>query len=381
MGGQDGRNAHARGDRLGAARGVAAAGTPRRRSDVGAALVLGRLRAAARELDLAGRRILVAVSGGVDSTVLLHGLHALREPLGLELRVGHVHHGLRGAEADADAEAVRALAERLALPVAWERVAPRALREGVASRVRPTLQEAARRLRYDALRRLAAEAGAERIATAHNADDQAETVLLRLLRGSGPDGLCGIPRRAGDGLVVRPLLALRRRDVLAYARSRGLTWREDSSNAETHYARNRLRRVWLPGLARDFNPQLLRSLARLAEAQQQDREWIEALVASEAARRFELRDGVLHLRTDGWSDTPDALARRLVRHALAQMGAGREVTRVHIDRMLHFLRAAPRRGSGRRVLELPIGLRLVREAGEGGGYTLHQIRVEPQPAC
>ena len=149
---------------------------------------------AVTRLGLAGRRVLVAVSGGLDSTALLHLLHAQARRHRLELSVGHVNHGLRGEASDADEAAVRALADALGLPVRSLRADPRPRREGGPSRSRPTLQEAAREARYEALRELAAELGAERIATAHTADDQAETVLLRLLRGSGPDGLARHPR-------------------------------------------------------------------------------------------------------------------------------------------------------------------------------------------
>jgi tRNA(Ile)-lysidine synthase len=313
-------------------------------------------RALAR-LELAGRRVLVAVSGGLDSTALLHLLHAQAGRHRLVLSVGHVNHGLRGAESDADEAAVHALSARLGLPVRSLRADPRPRREGGPSRARPTLQEAAREARYAGLRQLAAEHGAERIATAHTADDQAETVLLRLLRGSGPDGLGGIPERSPDGVIVRPLLAVSRAELTAFAAERGLDWREDASNAKAEYARNRLRLRWLPGLAEEFNPRLLRALAGLAEAQRRDAEWIASQVEREAASRFSTEDGWLRIDAKDWQALPEALARRVARAALARCGAGREVSRVHLARMLAFLRTA-RTG---KQLELPGGLRLVRE--------------------
>ncbi|MBW2665831.1 MAG: tRNA lysidine(34) synthetase TilS [Deltaproteobacteria bacterium] len=169
-------------------------------------MVLQELERAIRRLDLAGRRVLVAVSGGVDSTVLVVGLAELARLHRLELTIGHVNHGLRGAESTADEHAVRTLAGKLGVPVAVETIDPHALRSEGPSRDRPTLQEAARTLRYRALRALCARFEAAPIATAHNADDQAETVLLRLLRGTGPDGLGGIPEQSPDAAVVRPLL-------------------------------------------------------------------------------------------------------------------------------------------------------------------------------
>jgi tRNA(Ile)-lysidine synthase len=294
--------------------------------------------------------------------VLAHALHRLAGPLALRVSLAHVHHGLRGADADADEASVAALAARLGVPFAGRRVAPRELVRGASSsRSRPTLQEAARRLRADALRALAGELGAAHVATAHTADDQAETVLLRLLRGCGPEALGGIAERSDDGFVVRPLLRASRSDVLAHARRHELTWREDPSNADPRYARSRLRHAWLPGLARDFNPGLLRAIGDLAEAQRRESEWTAAWVEQEARRRFEAQpDGSLRIEAKGWdpATTPDALARRLARLAMRRAGAGRDVTRAHVERIVRFWREG-RRGS---AVELPGGLHLARDA-------------------
>jgi tRNA(Ile)-lysidine synthase len=308
-------------------------------------------------LGLAGRRVLAAVSGGLDSSVLLHALHACAGRHRLVLSVGHVNHGLRGEASDGDEAAVLALAGQLGLPARSRRADPRPLREGGSSRSRPTLQEAARAARYGALREIARELGAEHIATAHSADDQAETLLLRLLRGSGPDGLAGIPERSADGVIVRPLLGLGRHEIAAYAAARGLSWREDASNARADYARNRLRLHWLPGLAREFNPRLLRSLAGLAEAQQRDREWIDMQVEREAIARFSVDGTWLIIEAKDWTELPEALARRVARAALQRVGIGREVTRTHLARVLAFLRKAR---PGTRI-ELPVGRTLWRE--------------------
>jgi len=318
--------------------------------------------------------LLVAVSGGVDSVVLAHALHAVRERCGLVLSIGHVNHALRGAASEADEAAVRALAARLGVSVAVRRAPPAPLREGRSSRDRPTLQEAARTLRYQALREMAEAAGARWIATAHTADDQAETVLLRLLRGAGPDGLGGIPERSPDGRILRPLLGVSREEVLAHARGRGIAWREDASNARDAYARNRLRRHWLPGLARDFNPRLLRSLADLAEAMRRDAEWTAAPVAEAEARLFSKEGEWLCIERKDWDTLPEALARRLARLALRRAGRGRDVSRPHLRRMLAFFRA----GRAGTAIELPGGLELARE---GERFRLGPSRVFPRGGC
>ena len=259
-------------------------------------------------------------------------------------------------------------------PVSSRSTSCGALRGGTSSRARPTLQEAARRARYDALCALAAELGAARIATAHTLDDQVETVLLRLLRGTGADGLAGIPARSADGRIVRPLLGVPRADVEVWARTQGLAWREDPSNASTDYARNRLRRDWLPGLAEAFNPRLLRAIGDLAEAAGRDAEWIGEQVEREAGAIFaEIPQG-LRLAAAPWRGLPDALARRLVRRALHQLGAARDVRRRHLLRAVAFLREGR---PGTRI-ELTGGIVLRRDRD---AFVLERAGVDPRGSC
>ena len=337
--------------------------------------LLAELARAARALDLAGHPLLVAASGGIDSSVLAHGLHAIAGALELRLALGHVNHGLRGAASDADQGFVETLATKLDAPLLARRVAPRALQSGVSSRARPTLQEAARRLRYAALEAMAREAGAERIVTAHTLDDQAETVLLRLLRGSGPSGLGGIPERSPDGRVVRPLLRVSRAEIERFAAERGLSWREDASNRDPAYARARLRRDFVRGLGEAFNPRWLRAVADLAEAQRRESEWIDERVAEEARARLARDGGAWRLMCAGWESLPEALARRLARHALRAAGAGRDLSRRHLERTLAFL-AKGRTGA---TLELPGGLRLVHARGFVSLY--RKSGGQPQHGC
>lgn len=332
------------------------------------------LHAACRSLGLAGRRVLVAVSGGVDSTVLAHGLARGAEALGIELVLGHVNHGLRGADSDADEASVRALATALGAPVGVAQVEPRRLREGRSSRARPTLQEAARRVRYEALEKLAAERGAERIATAHTLDDQAETVLMRLLRGAGPDGLGGIPERSPDGRIVRPLLRVTRAEIERYARAQCLSWREDASNRDPRTARGRLRTGGLAELAAALNPRWLRAIGDLAEAQRGDAAWIASAVESEAQRLVRREGEGWRMARSGWEALPDPLATRVVRRALRESGAARHVSGAHLRRALAFLR----RGRAGSRLELPGGLVL---CCERDAFRLLGAGVAPPPAC
>jgi tRNA(Ile)-lysidine synthase len=302
-------------------------------------------------------RVLVAVSGGLDSVSLADILLGLRERLGFGVVLAHVNHGLRGEESEDDEAFVRTLASDWQVPVAVRRVDSAGLREDRSSRDRPTRQEAAREARYAALSEMAAGSGAAVVATAHTADDQAETVLLRLLRGTGPDGLGGIPERSPDGRVWRPLLGISRSDLESRALERRLRWREDSSNASDDYTRNRLRRHWLPGLTAEFNPRLLRALASLAEAQRGDSEFIGAQVDREVGCRFSNEDGWLRIDAKDWETLPPALALRLARAAMQRCGAARHVSRVHLERMSRFLS----RGRSGTQIEVPGGLKLVRD--------------------
>jgi len=313
-------------------------------------------------LGLAGERILVAVSGGIDSCVLLAALAARASALDVAVCVGHVDHGLRGAESDADAAFVVEVAEALGLPVGVEHAPPAPLREGASNRDRPTLQEAARTVRYAALERMAGDMRASRIATAHTLDDQAETVLMRLLRGTGPEGLGGIRELSRDGRLLRPLLGVSREEIAAYASEHGIAWREDSSNAGDHYTRNKLRRDWIPRLRAEFNPQLLRAIGNLAEAQRRESDWMGEQADAVAARLFRKREDGIEIEAGEWDRYPDALARRLIARAMAELGAGRHVSRVHLERAIAFLRgeAGDRVGA---AIELPGGLMLMRRSG------------------
>lgn len=215
----------------------------------------------------AGDGVVVGVSGGPDSLCLLDVLWRLQGALGLRLHVAHLHHGLRGAGADEDALFVAAEAAARRLPVTVGSVR---LAEGGGSSV--SLEAAAREARYHFLHRVADAVGASRIAVGHTRDDQAETVLIRLLRGAGPPGLAGIAPVRADG-VVRPLLEVGRQEAERYCRERGLTPRRDPTNEDLSITRNRVRHLLLPFLRREFNPSVDRALVALAGLAREDEAW------------------------------------------------------------------------------------------------------------
>ena len=230
-----------------------------------------------RSLLAAGQRVCVAVSGGADSTALLCALAAARAEMGLVLSVLHVHHGIRGAEADADAAFVAQLAERLGLRCTIARGdAP-----AIAEREKISLETAARTLRYAEFARVFRSGQVDAIATAHTRDDQAETVLMKLLRGAWTEGLSGIHSTLeieGAGRVVRPLLAVRRAEIEAYLRALGQNWCEDLSNRDPAHTRNRVRHELLPAL-RQYNPAVEEQLARMAALARDEEAYWQAEVA------------------------------------------------------------------------------------------------------
>lgn len=311
--------------------------------------------------------VLAAVSGGADSVALLHFLATDRERTGrpASLAVGHVNHGLRGRHSDEDAAFVRDLAARLALPYFEEMVPTGVLRPAGAAASEPgslASEDLARRVRYEALDRLAALAGAAVVATAHTADDQTETVLFRMARGAGLRGLSGMRSRARvHGVrVIRPLLDVTREQVLAYLALHGHWHREDASNANLGAARNFLRHEILPRLRDGVNAGVRDALLRQADLFRE----LDGYLEAEARRvlpevTLSAEEGKIVLDADRLVSYPKLLRSYIFRCALNDLdGVAREVLATHVD-VLHFL-ANDRRG---RSADFPMGVRVRRERG------------------
>jgi tRNA(Ile)-lysidine synthase len=258
-----------------------------------------------------GEAVLAAVSGGADSVALLDVLRDLAPELGLTLHAVHVHHGLR-AQADADAGFTRALCADLGVPFHLERVTVRKEPpwEG--------LEAEARRARYAAFREVARRVGAARVATAHTADDQAETVLMRLLEGAGPRGLAGIaPVR---GIYVRPLLGARRTDIEAHLRERSLAWVEDASNRDMRFLRNRIRHDVLRFLAGAVESDIVPHLARSATLVRSLVDDLERVAARELPRFGRRGAAGWVLRIEDLARLPAEVAAEAVRQAACDLG-------------------------------------------------------------
>ncbi|MFD2611530.1 tRNA lysidine(34) synthetase TilS [Paenibacillus gansuensis] len=300
-----------------------------------------------------GQALLVAVSGGPDSVALLHLLHRLSAAWKFRLYAAHVNHQFRGSESDEEEDFVRKIAEDLGVPCETVRInVPAYIEESGLN-----LQTAARQKRYEFLHKTAVAFGASAIVTAHHADDQAETVLMRIIRGTGSGGLAGIPirRREKNVELIRPLLRIYKSEILQYLQNLRIPYRNDSSNELRKYTRNRIRLDVLPYLSR-LNPHLPDSLNRLAETAAAEEEYMEGetlavyerIVRHEGDRfTFSGRDfASLHL----------ALQRRVIKLILSYLAPGGDVSdfqkiegirhavtlnrtssiRIDLDRMIEF---------------------------------------------
>lgn len=223
----------------------------------------------ANEMILPGERIIVAVSGGPDSMVLLHILHHLSSSLSCELIAAHLNHQLR-PEADEEQSFVQTVCQEWGLPCYSRRVDIAAH----AAEQKRNVEDLGREERYGFFTDLASRLAADKIATAHHQDDQAETVLMHMIRGTGIKGLRGI--LPVQGKVIRPLLSTSKNDILSYAEANGLVYCTDESNQDTSFLRNRIRHYLLPALQQDYNPQMVRSLSNLACIALHEDAWMEA---------------------------------------------------------------------------------------------------------
>lgn len=271
-----------------------------------------------------GDRIAVGVSGGADSVALLRFLAALRPQFGWDLVVCHIHHGLRGAEADRDEHFVRALAEQLGLPCAVSRIDAAAL----ALRDHISVEEAGRMARYAFFAQTAGEGG--RIATAHTLDDSIETVLMNLVRGTGLRGLCGIPRIRGN--IVRPLLDCTRAEVEDYLGALGQPYCTDSTNLTDDYTRNRIRHDILPRLCA-LNPNFPGAMARMLPRLAAQQALTDCLAAQSAQQLHAACGG---LSRQGLSALPEPVCDRLLLRLLEQNRL--PVSAAAVERMTETLR-------------------------------------------
>jgi len=335
-----------------------------------------------------GMRLAVALSGGADSVALLRALAARRNELGLVLHAAHLHHGLRGPEADGDLEFCRELAAKLGIPFHQARVDTAQAARADAKTGKPaesgkpteTIEEAARRLRYSWFRQLLSKELLHAMATAHTLDDQAETVLAKFLRGAWTEGLAGISPRLEnpEGCIVRPLLATKRSEIEAYLNALGQPWREDSTNRHLTFTRNRIRHELLP-LLEGWNPRLREHLAQMAELAHDEEAWWQAELARLVPQLIlpgrpargggraagEGSGAAVAIEVGRLVALAPAVQRRLIRHAAETFGAALDFPATEAVRSLALGGRAGQR------LALPQGLCAERTARE--------LRLSVQP--
>ncbi|NLO90168.1 MAG: tRNA lysidine(34) synthetase TilS [Clostridia bacterium] len=292
-----------------------------------------------------GERILLAVSGGADSVALAHVMHRLKEEYEITLHIAHLNHMLRGEEAERDARFASTFAQKLGIHC----TVGRADAAQLAEKEKLSLEEAARKVRYEFLANTAEKVGAAKIAVGHNADDRAETLLLHLLRGTGPEGLEGIRPKYKN--VIRPLLEVTREEIERYCSEHRLSFVWDSTNEEVIYTRNKIRHDLLPVL-KGYNPNIVKALNRTAEILLFENEYmdLETRKVFKEVVISEKDGGKLILPIKKFTPLHKALQRRIIRHCWTWVtGIEEGLEYKHVERVRNFIY----KGSTGKKLVLP----------------------------
>jgi tRNA(Ile)-lysidine synthase len=294
-----------------------------------------------------GDKVIVAVSGGPDSICLLDALDGLSKELEISLVVAHYNHGLREEEDEAETRLVQDITESMKLPC----------ETGKADHLRrqnSSVEERARDARYAFLEGVRANHVAQKIALGHNHNDQAETVLMRILRGSGPPGLAGIPP-VRDNKIIRPLIEVKREEIMEYLKVRRLPYAFDSSNMDTRYLRNRIRLELLPML-QDYQPQIIDRLCRLSNIIREEDLFMESMASDWIDREAEQdAEGNISVPLSSFINLPEPLRNRVARHSLKKIGRSlRQIGYDHIQSVLDLAEAR----NPQSMIDLPNGLKV-----------------------
>lgn len=319
--------------------------------------MLRAVRDALRRVGVApGARLVVAVSGGPDSLALLYSLHNLASEFGYELHGAHLNHSLRGADSDADASFVEQTFRSLDIPCTVEKADVSAFRQ--AQKI--SLEDAARRLRYDFFARVADEQSADCVALGHTSDDQAETVLLHLIRGSGLAGLRGMDYQSDvefSGVkmkLLRPLLGISRQETTRFCRALKLQPRLDVSNLSTEFSRNRVRLEILPQME-VINPAVKNSLVRLSRSVARDFSYLQSEVDSVLDSVITVQDGVVHVDRTTFADLASSIKHHMIRRAVLLAKSDLiDLTQYHVEEMIRLMSGQPGK-----FLNLPGGLQFL----------------------
>jgi tRNA(Ile)-lysidine synthase len=318
--------------------------------------VLGKVLHTIKRLDMVkkGEKVLLAVSGGPDSMFLFHAFHNLKDRLGIELLVANIDHGIRGKASVRDSQFVMRIARSFGIPCMSLRVDRATYRENN----KLSQEEIARKVRYDFLISSARRRGASVIATGHTLDDHAETIVMRIVRGTALRGVVGIPpvRRTRNSRIIRPLIEVTKEEVVDFLKRHTIPYRVDHTNLQDDYFRNRIRNRLLPYLMR-YNPRIKYALVNLAENLREDFEFITEEkrrkrllpVSGRSQRSLKLKDIIIQ---------PTALRKEIMRDALAEAGANiKKVSYKHWKDVDNFIRLKQKGKS----IDLPGGIRIRKE--------------------
>jgi tRNA(Ile)-lysidine synthase len=310
-----------------------------------------------------GERILVGVSGGPDSMALLHLLIQLAPDYHIQLGIAHLNHRLRGAAGKRDAAVVYKTAKTLGIPCHIRSADVMKVKK----KLKLSLEDAARRVRYAFFNKIMRSTGYDKLAVGHQMEDNAEQMLLALVRGTGSRGLAGIAPVRGNR-VIRPLIETSRNQIKNFLEKERIHFVKDASNEDPKFLRNRVRNRLLPLLAEEYNPRISEHLNRLADLTRTEESWIEEIVGrAYDTVKTESPDGVVHLSIESLRSQPLALQRRLVRKALENLVGG--LWRISFSHV-HAVVGLANVDRGEKTCHLPYGIRVLRS---GNRLVLRQI--------
>lgn len=314
-----------------------------------------------------GDKIIVGLSGGPDSVCLLHILNRLKETRNIEIYAAHLNHQIRGIEAQKDALFVSELCNSLGIPVFIKSVdVPKYCEEKGLS-----LEEGARNIRYDMFFEIKRRTGANKIAIGHNMNDQAETVLMRIMRGTGLQGLRGIEYTRENG-IIRPILDIERKDIEAYCEHYNLNPKIDQTNLESIYTRNRIRLELLPYMQQHFNNNVVESIVRMSNSMKSDGDYLD-LEATKAYEEVSLKENkTVEINVEKLSSYHEAIQNRIIRYAIKDiLGDTNFVDQKHIEEVMQLLDST----KNGKMLNLPRGVFAYRRV-DSILFTLEEIKEE-----
>lgn len=306
-----------------------------------------------------GDSVLVGVSGGPDSVTLLHVLCDLKKEYSLNILIAHLDHKFRGEESADDRRFCEGLAKKYNLEITWQEIdVPRIAKEkGISP------EEAARFERYDFFKRLAKERGIDKIAVGHTRDDQAETVLMRIIRGAGMKGLRGIsPVKDMQGFrIIRPLIEISRKEVEDFVSEAGLKFRKDSSNEKTVFTRNKVRLELIPLLEKDFNPNVKEVLVNMAENLQVEDDFLSRYARRKFKSVSKIKHAEIFIDLKKFKKQPEAVRKRILRAGLEELkGDLRRFTYQHWKEMEELIYERPVNS----IVDLPAGVMITKDRSD-----------------